>query len=299
MKRFIGFIAMFTLFFIGCSTETNTSNESADSSSYKNLNISILIDLSDRISAVKNPGQADKDIKSIGFVVESLKKFMSSKGTINSEDKIRVIFYPSSDNKLYQEIAENLIIDFSQFDIPQRRAMFNNIEKLYKEQLERLYAVASRSSQYKGADLFNYFKHRVMDDCIIEDKEYENILVLITDGYLYHTNSKFNIGNRYSFIGPIADQIRTFRNSANWEKRFEEQDYGFVTIKNDLSRLKILALEFAPVVNYPIDFDIQHKYWSKWFDEQNVGRKNYKIVKTDVPSLNKEIIVSFMNKAGA
>lgn len=304
MKKhlYITIIILFTLTITSCTTdnEQNKENGIAKSSEtgYKNMNVTILIDLSDRISASKNPGQAEKDIKSIGYVVDAFKYFMSKKGTINSDDKIRVIFYPSGDNKLSQEIAENLTVDFSKLEVPQKRAMFSGINRLYREQLERLYAIASRSAQYKGSDIFNYFKHRVYDDCITNDENYSDVLVILTDGYLFSSDSKYRDGNRFSFIGPSADHLTIFRNSVNWEKTFNDNNYGFINTDNNLSNLKILALEIAPIVGQPKDFDVIKKYWSKWFEEQYVKSGNYKIVKTDLPSLNKEIIYSFINKSG-
>ena len=113
---------------------------------------------------------------------------------------------------------------------------------------------------------------------------------------MYHKNSCYQSGNRYSYIVPEAKHIDMFRKDYNWKTRFEKEDYGFIAPEVDLSGLKILALEFAPWGVHTSDFDIMLGYWAKWFEEMNVEEGDYKIVKTDVPALNKNVIEEFFRK---
>lgn len=265
-------------------------------SNYKNLNVTILLDLSDRISVSKNPDQAEKDINIISSVVDNFKLFLSKKGVVNSDDKLKLIFYPTLNYDIYQSIADSLNVDFSDYDFQNRKKLYNNLSDKFKNNLTRLYSIASKAKVYEGADIFNYFKHRIIDDCISNDSNYINVLVILTDGYIYHKNSKYESNNRFSYIIPESNQIKRFRNNVNWEDDFNKNDFGLMKLDNDLSDLYIIVAEVNPYFNSPKDYDIICKYLSKWFEEQNADRNNYKIIKTDLTPINKKIINKFFEK---
>ena len=301
-KIFIKVIPMFFIIILigltACS-ENDKSNDAQSKSKqayYKNLNITILIDLSDRISIKKNPTQADKDIKFIMNVLDAFKIYLAKKGVVQSEDKIKVIYYPTVNYEIYQDIADSLNIDFSNYEFVQRKKLFQNISSIYYNNLKKLYSLASNAKSFEGSDLFNYFKHRIVDDCISTDSNFINLLIILTDGYIYHKNSKYQDGNRFSYLLPEAPQVANFRNINNWEAVFEKNDFGLIKLDNNLSRLNILLAEFSPIDHSPKDFDILKKYWSKWLIEQNVNKDNFKILRTDLSTLNRDIIFAFFNK---
>lgn len=287
-KTVIYFIITFNLFLFGCGENKNTKDEN-----YKNLNLTILIDLSDRISLKKNPQQIDRDFYIISSVISSFKNFLSKKGVVQSEDRIKVIFYPLNNNSLYQEIADTLNIDFGEYDFIGRKKIYEVLSDLYLSKLGLIYEDASKKSYYPGSDLFNFFKHRIVDDCIINDEKFINVLVLLTDGYIYDENVKIRQGNRFSYLGQMASHIIMFRKKNNWEMEFEKYDYGLIKLNNDLKNLNLIVAEINPVKGHPEDFDILKKYWSKWFKEQKMPDSNYKILKTDLNYLNRNIIHKF------
>lgn len=289
----IKFIILLIILIAGCSGNDNSSEKSFQDNGYKNLNVTILLDLSDRISLAKNPDQPEKDINIILTVVDNFKKFLSQKGVVNSEDKIKMIFYPTLNYDLYESIADSLNIDFSNYEFHQRKKIFSALSGIYSKNLRMLYNQASKAKVYDGSDLFNYFKHRVSDDCIINDSNYINILVILTDGYIYQKNSMYQSKNRFSYLTPESENIKCFRKSNKWEDEFNKNDFGLIKVENNLSELKILVAEINPASSSPKDFDIMKRYWSKWFGEQNVSKENYKILKTDVTTINKNLVNKF------
>lgn len=281
---------------MSCSnSEQNHGNspQSDNNSDFKNLNLTILIDLSDRISVAKNPEQSEKDIEIIVSVLENFKKFLSSKGVIHSEDRIKVIFYPVSQYDIFKSIADSLSIDFATLEFSERKLTFELLTTKFKNNLKKLYSVASKANSFPGSDLFNYFKHRIIDDCIIPNSNFINTLVILTDGYIYYENSKYQLNNRVSYLAPKSNQIELLRNVNNWEEHFHKNDFGLIKIENDLSDLNILLCEFNPIYKSPKDFDIMKLYWSKWLEEQKVKKDNYKIIKTELTSINKNLINTF------
>ncbi|MCX7874617.1 MAG: hypothetical protein N2321_00460 [Melioribacteraceae bacterium] len=285
-------LLLLIVFLISCDNNENKNI----TDNYKNLNVTILIDLSDRISLAKHPDQSEKDINIISSVVDNFKNFLSRKGVVNSDDKIKVIFYPTLNYEIYQSICDSLNIDFSTYEFHQRKKIYNSISQLYNKNLSKLYSLASKAKTFEGSDIFNYFKHRVVDDCIINDSNYINVLVLLTDGYIYYKNCKDSVKNRFSYILPESYQIKRFRKSNNWEDYFNKNDFGLIKIDNDLSNLNILVAEIDPIHHSPKDFDIIKKYLSKWFDEQKVDPNNYKILKTDLTSINKNLVNNYFEK---
>ena len=126
----------------------------------------------------------------------------------------------------------------------------------------------------------------------MKNKNYRNILVLITDGYIYHDYSKDIINNRSAYLTPKLIVANNFRNP-NWENKFKTGDYGFITKRSDLSNLDILVLEINPEKQYRNDEDIIKAYLSKWFDEMNVNY--YKLYNSDIPKYTKTRINNFLN----
>lgn len=293
-------IALFVLFiaslplFTGCD-ETTSKTTGADQ--FANLNITILIDLSDRISAAKNIEQIERDVECIKSVVNAFKAFVNTKGTVHSEDRIKVVFYPNNLNPHLEEIASALSIDLGETEFKNRREVYEAVDSVYSYNLERLYSVASSAGSFSGSDIFNFFRHRVLDDCVDERDNFRNILVILSDGYMYHKNSTVQSGNRFSYILQSSEHVRIFRSNSGYAGLFDRENYGFINTGNMLAGLKILALEFAPYRDYPFDFDIQKLYWEKWFREQGIKKGDFKIVKSDMSALNKPIIKNFILKA--
>ncbi len=62
MKNKIIYLLLYLVLFSGCENEGSKSANNTESNQYNNLNVTILLDLSDRISARKNPDQPDKTL---------------------------------------------------------------------------------------------------------------------------------------------------------------------------------------------------------------------------------------------
>ena len=92
--------------------------------------------------------------------------------------------------------------------------------------------------------------------------------------------------------GPFLEKAG-LRNNPGWQKKFEEEDFGFITRRKDLNKLEILVLEINPSPVHRNDDEIIKRYWSKYFDE--MGVKKYKVITTDLPSNTKELIRIFLD----
>lgn len=300
MKKFTNIMAalFLTALFFGCGSDekvvTKSAGDNAAAVSGKHYNISILIDLSDRISPALNPAQRSKDISLIMNIVKEFKKRLNIKGTFAVKDKIRVIFYPQPRGFDVNAIADNMNFDFEQIPVEARKKVFSQMDSIYEASLNLLYDKIAEKDKYDGSDLFNFFKSRAEDDCVMDNLTYDNVLVVLTDGYLYWKSFIQNKENRFSYLLPTAGHVTKFRRNPDWEKVFSEGDYGFLPINSRLKNLRVIAAEFNPVETAPEDFDIMSAYWSKWFDEMGLEKSSYKILKSDLNTTTRAAITRFL-----
>lgn len=283
-------IVVFLLF--GCQGNDPTEQKNKDDwkNNYEQLNISVLLDLSDRI--IEN---TEKDLELLNFIANYFKSSVEKKNIYTIEDQIKVLFYPIPNNDKIYSIADSLSIKFDPSDREKFKATWQNLTPKYQNNLSELYKLAAEQGEkdkYPGSDIYRFFSDRVSDYCIENDKNFRNVLILLTDGYMYHKQTQLRDKNKTTYLTGTFLQSENLRN-ADWETRFETENYGFISMPLDLSNLEILVLEINPSGSHRNDIDIIKKYWSKWLAEMNV--KNYQVVCSDVPVNTKELIARFLD----
>lgn len=260
----------------------------------KHLNITILIDLSDRITAKIAPFQIERDKELIKSILGVVKERIKKKGTFASNDKINFMFYPQPNSSNISSLASTLNFDLSRLEPQERKTLYQRMDSLYSVNLDKLYNLALASKSFDGADIWRFFKDEVKEKCIFDKADYSNVLIIFTDGYIYWKNTMFNQGNRFTYLLPTADHLVRFRSRTYWEEEFDKLDFGLIPAQRNLSNLKVLVLEVNPHNSHPEDYDIIKKYLSKWFSEMGITESNFKILKTDLPIYTKPIVESFI-----
>ncbi|GEM_PF-143920 len=312
-------IFLLNFLFISCGTSDNSKNQnkinnephennalpSELKSNVKQLNINILWDLSDRIDNSINPSsppQFERDIEIIKTLTEVFKLDMQKKGAYKAKSKIKVFFTPPPMDAAINSIAKNLSCDLSSFSGDgsnrKKKQAYDSLTKKFYENAIQIYNLTIQNNKEKkhweGSDIWRFFKNDVKDYCIDPDSNYRNILVILTDGYIYHKDSKNKQANRTMYILPEA--LKVLRNKLDWKTIFNKGDYGLITTRNDLQNLEILVLEINPSKEFKIDEDIIKAYLSKWFEEMGVPKENYSCFNTDLPENTKKRIEKFINK---
>ncbi len=274
--------------------ELNTTNSSEVlKKKQNNFNISILLDLSDRIDTNKysNPTMQyyKRDLGYINSIADAFKKHLSSKKIITINDRIQMFFDPAPANPNINSMLEKTKIELNRKNITKEK--LNNIKQQYKSIPPKIYKLTLNDNHYIGSDTWGFFKNKINNYCIKEN--YRNILIILTDGYIYHENNKFMEGNRSSYITPIS--IKKFvLNKSDWKEKIAKNDYGFIKANSNLNNLEVLVLGLNPSkkTGNPYELDILKSYWSNWFDE--MGIKKYQIKETDLPSNLDEFIQNFI-----
>ncbi len=262
-----------------------------EDASNANLNISVLLDLSDRINPDKYPSPAMefylRDIGYLESVAQSFEWHLLNKREVQIDDKIQVFIDPEPSDLTLNKKISNLKTHFTRANVHKDSIL--SISDKYGGISRTIYEAAIADNHYVGSDIWGFFKNKVNDYCI--DEGYRNILIVLTDGYIYHKDTKMDQGNRTSYL--IPQLIKSMGlNTADWQKQVEEKDFGFIVANSDLSDLEVLVLGINPIKGNPYEQDIIRAYWNNWFQAMKV--KSFEIKQADLPTHMDKIIQDFI-----
>ena len=288
-------ILLFTVLAFSCKNEEkkedNITTKTKDIS--ENLNISLLLDLSDRISPTKYPNPTMeyylRDVGYINSVSEAFTEHVRNKKIIQAHDKIQLFFDPTPLNIEINKISKDLKIEINKGN--DSKELINNIKETYTKNPLKIYKLAIKDGNYIGSDIWRFFKTKVNDYCV--EKDYRNVLVILTDGYIYYKNTQIREGNLTTFLTPEFIKSSNL-NSSNWNEKMISQKLGFLKANNDLTNLEILVLGINPNPKNPYEEDVIKAYWTNWFQSMKV--KRFEIRNADLPSDMNKIIKDFVNK---
>lgn len=298
MKNILTLMAMFLLLVSAFSCKKDSDKEekkekeiSTKSPASENYNISILLDLSDRISLKKNPNPTmeyyQRDLGYIKSVSEAFTQHLKSKRIRQIDDKMQLFFNPEPLDPEINTIAKNLRITIDKNNAS--RDLLNSINKDYASQTSKIYESAIKDNKYTGSDIWSFFDSKVKDQCI--ENKYRNILIVLTDGYMFYESTVMKEGNRTTYVTP--ELIRKNRlNTKDWDKKFHDQDFGFIKINDDVSNLEVLVIGINPNHNNPYEEKVIKAYWTKWFTEMKIS--HFEIKNADLPSNMEKIIKDFI-----
>lgn len=305
------FIIALVMMMASCGSENTPVNPSSKTDPYpllpaqpdKDLNITVLIDLSDRINSARDerqPAQAERDISIINVLSSAIKKNVAAHGSFKSKARFSVYFHPEPQNKEIKEIARKLSVswvgstDMAQAKLNKQR--YQQLDSNFTNGLNDIYSMAQATNSYPGSDIWRFMKDEAQVKCIEPDSSYRNILVILTDGYMYYENGKQQQpnSNRYNYIERGTQHFSKFRDPNVLAAEFDQKDYGLMPATTSLSNLEVLVLECRPEETYPQDFDIMQKYWCKWFAE--MGVKHAEIYKSQQPAYHEKMIAGFLRK---
>lgn len=254
-----------------------------------NLNISVFLDLSDRIT---QPKTIQKDLEYLKSISAAFLNHIKTKKLILLQDKIQIYFNPEPTNDTINNIAKKLHVEFTK-DSPKSKIALT--EELYAYQPSLLYELAQADSKnpkdYPGSDIWRFFKDNV-EDYTISDC-HRNILIILTDGYMYHENSQMHQENLTSFLTP-GSLTRLHLNNANWRATIKDKQLGFIKANEGLENLEVLVIGIQSLnPQNPYSIDIIRAYWSQWFTD--MGIQKFKIQNADLASSVDKVIADFIN----
>lgn len=257
----------------------------------------VLLDLSDRILFNKQQ-QVPKDIAVIKSIYGLFKAQLDAKDptrlyyTVNDKLKLLIAPQKTTPKSLYDLVGFSLRIDLSSEQPDKRVALTNETEKKFNKLLPEIYkeaVIGNNSNDYSGADIWKYFNEDLTDDL---DKDGQNTLFIITDGYMdmEKTEQRPAQNNRYASCTQIINALKKY---PDWETKFTEGDYGILPIGKKFSNLKVVMLQVNPKDDWNGEYPLLTKIWGKWFTE--MGISNYHFIKDDNINEVKELLEKFMD----
>lgn len=284
-KNVILIISVIAIVFVGILTSCgkkggNGNNETSGGATAtstaitkKALNVSIYLDLSDRLERQMTPSQSERDIEIVKYIATIVKNHAVSQKIIPSTDRIKVFFYPSPNDSKVNLLSKDLELDLGKAQPAEKKKLLNEFEAKFESSLSQIYKSTLDQKNWIGSDIWGFFKKQVETYCI--NKDARNIIVILTDGYIFDSNNKQKEGNNYSYILP-----QTLRNSNS----------GLIVSRQGLEDLEVLMLEVNPYD--PKHQDQMESILTNWF--QGMGVQKLYVGMTDQPSNTQLIIDKFM-----
>lgn len=278
------------------STPTDVKTVELPTIKDKQLNISVLVDLSNRIDAKLHPEQTERDIAIVQNLTQVFKNNIDAFGAFKADGKLRVYFHPEPDDPQMAGIAKELTANCEAGTRPENakhnKQVYLSVDNNFKNGLQQIYSLANKKSEYPGSNIWRFMKDEAQEKCIEDTSKFRNILVILTDGYLYYKNEINQNKNRYTYIERNYPHFNKFRNTALLNSEFDKGDYGLEPIGKKLPGLEVLVMGIAPDEAHPQDYDIIEKYWNKWFSE--MGVQHAVLVKSQQPVYATKSISDFL-----
>ena len=241
----------------------------------KPWNISIFLDLSDRLTRQLTPSQAERDMTLIRHVTGKVKERIVKQKIIGSKDRIKVFFYPSPNISEITLLSKNLELDMGNMPLKEKRSSVIKFEDEFSASLKQIYNKTLAAKQWVGSDIWGFFNKQIDTYCI--KPTHRNILIILTGGYIFHVNNKQKEGDAYSYISPQTLSV---------------PKSSLIVSRKGLKNLEVMFLE----VN-PYDPKTEPKMESVITDWLHAMDVQHSIVaETDIPENTKLYIDNFLGE---
>ena len=240
------------------------------------INLTVFIDLSDRIIKTRDGlKQAEKDTALLNTIAQYVADKAQSKNIRYAKDRMKIVFYPAPLDSAINKRAQALEVDFGHYtkkDLVAKLQRANDLASDFNKDLQVIYNDAIKQHNFTGSDIWGFFSSKVNDYCVKDG--YRNVLVILTDGYIYDLNHKIEENGKANFI----------------TKRTLADGIALMPTRQNVDNLEVLVLEVN--ANPVSDFTKIKSTISDWFD--SMGIKTFKITETDLPSNTEGVIKEFL-----
>lgn len=238
------------------------------------LNISVYLDLSDRLVRDLTPNQMYRDTAIINYLVEYFRKKTLGPTILKSENKMKVFFYPTPNDTEISTLAQGLSVDVGSKQGIGKRQALDEMKGIFENNLSHIYEETLKEKKWVGCDIWDFFSNKKVDNLCVKNGA-RNIVVILTDGYIFAANNKIKEDNAFSYILP---QTLAVDGSSLIDRRNGElKDKG----------LEVLVLEVNPY--QPNQRDKMVKILENWFDA--MGIEKFVVAETDANLTNTQTII--------
>lgn len=264
LKSFcVGIISFIGVLLTACGGDNGSGdNDGRKTDTPAPLNLSVFVDLSDRITKIKDEmTQAEKDEQIINGLADEFIKKQKREGFQKSNDVFQIVFYPAPAGS--QNLADELSLALKHIKGPTKKKALLDFQANHSAYIKQLYDNALQSQDYFGSDIWGFFAKDKVGD--LYRNGYRNVLVILSDGYVFDKNNKIKEGNNYSYILP---------------QTLSTDGTGLIPCKISNSDLEIYFIECN--ANPQTDYPKMKSILDKWF--KDMGITVVDIQDTDIPA---------------
>lgn len=253
----------------------STKTGKGESNASLPLNVTVFLDLSDRLTRELTPNQMERDIAIIKYVGNFFINESTKDGQLlQAKNNFQILFFPTPSSSEINTYAEKLKINLSDLKPEEKKKALNGFKNSLEPTTKAIYDEVLKSENWTGCDVWRFFSDKKVDQLCIK-KDYRNILIILTDGYLFEMNDKIKEGNAYSYILPQTLQV---------------PESSLIVRRTGLEDLEVLMLEVNP-------YDVKDKnkmvnVLETWFSGMGVSK--FVVAETDLPENVKVIISNFL-----
>ncbi|MFC3809781.1 hypothetical protein [Lacihabitans lacunae] len=226
-------------------------------------NYIVLLDLSDRLLTV---GQSARDKALIQEVFKRFETDVRQKLIIHSKDCFKVVIGPQIGGVQTDRFENLLTINMGEIQLANKRSQLDDFKAKLPARLDNLYSAAlkgkSKSSQFKGTDLWKYFNDFLSTDI---SAKHQNKVIVISDGYFdFESNQPALVqGNRST----DTRMLPRLRKDKNWEQTLQSANEGMLKVNKVFINTSVCLLELKPKYANLNEQDILIAIWKKWTKE--------------------------------
>ncbi|MBR1556358.1 MAG: hypothetical protein IJ647_01155 [Prevotella sp.] len=241
--------------------------------------------MSDRLKRDLTPSQKERDLAIVGHIADYFRGQTVGPKILQSKNNIKVFFYPAPNSSDIATLAEDLCIDITKFNGVEKRVVLDgdanqgkpSLKERFNKNLSAIYAKALAAKEFPGCDIWDFFSNKQVDaQCMREG--FRNILIILTDGYLFDEKHKVQHGDSLSWV--TASSLKN-------------PNTALIVNRKGLDNLEVRILEVNPT-------DINHRdklvsVLENWLKGMGVKEENITVSQTDLPSNTQTIVDSFLN----
>lgn len=266
-------VCLFMATIISC-TDKKKNNENT---TQRPLNISIYLDLSDRLVRDMQPSQVSRDTAAVGYILDYFKRQTMGPRILQSQNRLKVFFYPSPNSSDIATLAGELDINMAQLKGVEKRKKLESMKSLFQKNLSQIYNKTISEHEWIGCDIWDFFSSKKVDAQCIKNGA-RNILIILTDGYLYAANNKIKEGNAYSYILP-----QTLKEEA-----------PLIVRRKGLENLEVGVFELNP-------YSKEEGYklipiLENWLKNMGISEEHLVVAEIDLPTNTQTLLKSFLEK---
>lgn len=239
------------------------------------LNISVYLDLSDRLIRDLTPNQTYRDTAIINYLVDYFRSQTLGPTILKSENKMKVFFYPTPNDMEISTLAQGLSVDIGSKQGIEKRKALDEMKGIFQNNLTHIYEETLKEEKWVGCDIWGFFSNKKVDNLCVKSGA-RNIVVILTDGELWYGDTTKSDGKGgFNYIQPST--------LSNPKSYLIDERKGALKGKS----IEVLMLEINP--RQPNQCNKMVEVLQNWFSA--MGIEKIVVAETDANLTNTQTII--------